>query len=306
MEIPSQFLSKLGNLYIENPEDLSATMHFGQDGLEVFSTYSQNRQHISVSENSAQQMLTMYFALEGTYQAKEKYCPLVHTIHPNQHILGFSPSFEGTYVAKGDRINSLCISMTEPHFKRLMINDLDCLQRFWEKVDRREEVDIAPIPLPITPQQRSLIHELQHNEYQGEMKRLFYESKVTELFLLQAIQAEKSTVCQTPSISPHDRERLLLAKEFIEHNMLEPLSMKRICKETGLNDFKLKKGFKTLFNTTVFEYLSGLRMQYARQLLLDTNTSIGEVAYTLGYVEPYSLTKAFKKHFGYLPSTLRK
>src|SRR5690606_41635754 len=58
-----------------------------------------------------------------------------------------------------------------------------CLEQFWNKVNRNEEADIAPQPLPITPQQAAIVSELQHCVYRGQMKQLFYESKIAELFL---------------------------------------------------------------------------------------------------------------------------
>ncbi|WP_257669865.1 helix-turn-helix transcriptional regulator [Parapedobacter tibetensis] len=295
----------LQSLSIENPNDISATIHLSHDGLDVFSASSKKRQRLSMTDCHTEPILTMYFSIEGTCQAKEKHCPKVYELKGNQHILSFAPYFEGIYSVKGERISNFGVSMSEYHFKRLMVNDLGCLQRFWEKVDRNEEADIAPVPLPITPQQKMLIHELQHCTYTGEMKKLFYESKIAELFLIQAIQAETFDGAKVQSLSTQDEMRLHMAKEFIEMNILEPLNMRRICQETGLNDFKLKKGFKELFGTTVFEYLSKLRMQYARKLLLDTSYSVFEIAYTLGYSEPYNFTKAFKRHFGYVPSKLK-
>ncbi|MBK1441829.1 helix-turn-helix transcriptional regulator [Parapedobacter sp. ISTM3] len=298
-------LTNIQGIGLENPDDMSATIHLSHDGLGVFSASSQRYQHAWVTDCQTEPILTMYFSMVGICQAKEKHCPKIYELRHNHHILSFSPYFEGMYSVKGERIDTFGVSMTERHFKRLMVSELDCLQRFWEKVSRSEEADIAPFPLPITPLQKILIHELQHCAYTGEMKKLFYESKIAELFLAQALQAETAYGMTTQDLSSPDRARLHAAKAFIEKNMLEPLNMRRICQETGLNDFKLKKGFKELFGTTVFEYFTRLRMEYARKLLLDTSHHVNEVAYTLGYGDPYNFTKAFKKHFGYLPSKLK-
>jgi AraC-like DNA-binding protein len=73
----------------------------------------------------------------------------------------------------------------------------------------------------------------------------------------------------------------------------------------GLNDFKLKKGFKELFGTTVFSYLNELKMDYAKRLILDEKKTIYEVAMTLGYSEPHHFYAAFKRRFGYSPGELK-
>lgn len=306
METYVDFLqANLNNLFIENPNDLNANVHLSLNGLEIFSVTSKRRQWVSVSDCFEEPILTMYFSIEGICMGEDKHHASLTSLQANHHILSFSPYFEGNYSIRGQRISSFGISMTEPFFRRLMVDDLGCLERFWNKVTRNEEVDISPAPLPITPQQAAIIQELKHCAYRGKMRQLFYESKVAELFLAQALQAESIATTKIRPLSAFEKERLYMAKDYIESNVLNPVSMRNICQVIGLNDFKLKKGFKALFGVTVFEYLSSLRMQYAHQLLTDTSSSVFEVAYSLGYSEPYNFTKAFKKHFGYLPSKLK-
>ena len=72
------------------------------------------------------------------------------------------------------------------------------------------------------------------------------------------------------------------------------------------NSFKLKKQFKMVFNTSVFHYLTELRMEYAKQLILEEEYSVALVSEELGYKNPQHFTVAFKKIFGYLPSKLKK
>lgn len=88
--------------------------------------------------------------------------------------------------------------------------------------------------------------------------------------------------------------------------MFDPLTLSGIARDAGLNEFMLKKGFKELFGLTVFGYLNELKMNYARQMLLESQCTVYEAAYTMGYNEPYNFSKAFKKHFGYLPGELKK
>lgn len=293
------------NIRVGNPMDLSATIHLLAEGLQVFSASSEYYQQICVSENLDKPIMTMYFCLNGICEAQDTRDPTIYTVHSNQHIVGFSPNFEGQYSIKGNRISSFGVSMTEQYFKRLMVSDLDCLQRFWEKVALNQDADIAAVPLSILPEQRNLIGQLQRCNYSGQMKQLYYESKVVELFLSQALQAEALNDTKVRSLSETDIVKLHDAKAFVESHLLDPLKMRDVCKEVGLNDFKLKKGFKELFGMTVFGYFNKVRMQYARQLFLDTSKSVFEVAYMLGYSDPYNFTKAFKRHFGYLPSQFK-
>lgn len=306
MEAYLDFLqANLTNLFIENPNDLNADVHLSLGGLEIFSVSSQRHQWLSVSDCYKEPTLTMYFSFEGICMGEDRRNASLTTLQTNQHILSFSPYFEGNYSIRGQRINSFGVSMTAPFFRRFMLDDLNCLEQFWNKVNRNEEADIAPQPLPITPQQAAIVSELQHCVYRGQMKQLFYESKIAELFLSQAQQAESMTSLKKSTLSSREKEQLYMAREYVEANMLHPISLRNICQATGLNYFKLKKGFKALFGVTVFEYLSNLRMRHAHKLLTDTSSPVFEVAYSLGYSDPYNFTKAFKRHFGYLPSKLK-
>ncbi|GAB3223275.1 helix-turn-helix domain-containing protein [Spirosoma arcticum] len=54
----------------------------------------------------------------------------------------------------------------------------------------------------------------------------------------------------------------------------------------GLNEYKLKQGFKELFQATAFEYLAQHRLQAARQALLESSKTAAEVAYEWEYSSP--------------------
>lgn len=49
------------------------------------------------------------------------------------------------------------------------------------------------------------------------------------------------------------------------------------------------------------EYLTNYRMEIAAKLLVQRNLTVKEVAAACGYVDIYSFTKAFKKHYGCAP-----
>ena len=73
----------------------------------------------------------------------------------------------------------------------------------------------------------------------------------------------------------------------------------------GTNQQTLKKGFKELFGTTIWGYYNNLRMETAKDLLINQEKSIAEVADNIGYKNPQHFTVAFKKKYGILPSILK-
>jgi AraC-like DNA-binding protein len=81
--------------------------------------------------------------------------------------------------------------------------------------------------------------------------------------------------------------------------------LRELSRLVGLNQFKLKKGFKALFGCSVFGHLHARRMEEAKRLLLERNTPIGEVARYCGYQYVQHFSTAFRKKYGVTPGSLR-
>jgi AraC-like DNA-binding protein len=100
-----------------------------------------------------------------------------------------------------------------------------------------------------------------------------------------------------------DIERIRAAHEHILANMQSPPSLLSLARYVGLNDFKLKKGFRQVFGNSVFGCLHEHRMNQARRMLQDSNKSIKEISYAVGYKNAHSFSDAFKKYYGVRPSS---
>lgn len=290
-------------------DDRGASSHilFKEDhlpGASIFFAASQQQQAVRMREKLERPLLGMYFSLEGDTGSLER--EESYMVKGQQHVVSYMPRFEGYYLLNSPRISNFGVMLEESFFNRLYMEDMDCLKRFWDKVNAGQMADMAAAPMAITPRQLSLIHDIAHCGFTGHMRQLFLESKIVELFLFQAEQAESLKGMKPVQLATADIDKLHAAKSFIRQHMFEPLSLRQVSRESGLNEFKLKKGFRELFGTTVFGYLTELKMNYARQLILNSSCTILEAAYSVGYSEPYSFTRAFRKHFGYLPSELKR
>lgn len=108
-------------------------------------------------------------------------------------------------------------------------------------------------------------------------------------------------------ISAEDRKKIeaavLYLKENIEDHMV---SLTELARHVRTNEFKLKRYFKQLYNTTAYEYQKELRLRRAVLYLTDTNLSMKEIAKKLGYKTAPHFTKVFKEHYHMPPSTYRK
>jgi transcriptional regulator GlxA family with amidase domain len=99
-------------------------------------------------------------------------------------------------------------------------------------------------------------------------------------------------------ISAADKQALLTVKELLEKDITAKYSLKKLCKLSGLNADKLKKGFKILYGMPPLKFHWCMRMKEAQCLLKETEHTVAEIAYATGYEQPNSFCKAFRKFSG--------
>jgi len=155
---------------------------------------------------------------------------------------------------------------------------------------------------PTTTQMNQVIGSIMDNMGKKGRHHIYAEAKALELLCLELEQLETLTGQQRNQLwKEQDHERINKAKTIIEGNLQNPCSLIELAHKVGLNDFKLKKGFREVLGTTVFGYLNDLRMKKADTLLKEGKL-VKDVAYEVGYKNAHHFTVAFKKKFGYLPS----
>ena len=156
----------------------------------------------------------------------------------------------------------------------------------------------------MTPAMQGLIAEMHNSPYSGHLKGVHLEAKAIELFLTQVRQLDQQT--RPSRLNPRDIEALHTVREYMETHYDQPCSIIQLAAKVGINQMKLKTGFKELFNTTIFSYLTTIRMEEAKRLLLEEKMYVNEVADKIGYQHPHHFTAAFKRKFGMLPRDLKK
>lgn len=109
---------------------------------------------------------------------------------------------------------------------------------------------------------------------------------------------------QDTGLSSRERKQLEMAREYLLHDLGFPPTISDLASQVGLNQCKLKFGFKKLFGSSIYAYFQQERMKEARRLL--GRHSVTETAVQLGYSNISHFSAAFRKHFGILPSEVCK
>ncbi|HEY0655177.1 MAG TPA: AraC family transcriptional regulator, partial [Chryseosolibacter sp.] len=140
----------------------------------------------------------------------------------------------------------------------------------------------------------------------GKLGYLLIETSIIQVILIQLHALFSTDIAfQKPNVSRRDADIIQELKEYLAVTFLEDHSMASLSKHFGTNTNKLMSLFKKLFNKSIFEYLGELRMEHARQLLLDEAMLVTEVARTVGYKNPNHFSAAFKKRYGISPSEIK-
>jgi AraC family transcriptional regulator, transcriptional activator of the genes for pyochelin and ferripyochelin receptors len=104
----------------------------------------------------------------------------------------------------------------------------------------------------------------------------------------------------------YDIECLNKAKAFIDADISTHITIAILAHRSGIGETKLKKGFKEYYGRSLFTYLRIQRMIKARQLILETNKTIKQIAKETGFRHPNNFTKAFSSYYHVAPNRYRK
>jgi AraC family transcriptional regulator len=155
---------------------------------------------------------------------------------------------------------------------------------------------------------RLVLEALLNHTYTGSMENIFIngQSQMLLLYSLECMVGEKEVEgfqCKFLA-NEADREKIIRAREILLSQIGEPLTIKALSRKVAINECYLKKGFKEMFGTTIFDFYQGQRMEHARYLLYEKGLSVTEVSVLLGYSSISHFSTAFKKHTGLKPCEL--
>ncbi|MGH2622399.1 MAG: helix-turn-helix domain-containing protein, partial [Sphingobacterium sp.] len=106
-------------------------------------------------------------------------------------------------------------------------------------------------------------------------------------------------------IKKNHYEKIQLVKNLIDADFSQNHTIAELAKKAGTNEQYLKKYFKLCFGKTVMNYITQIKMEQAKKLILERNYRIADIAIMIGYKHATHFTNAFKKHFGIIPNSLR-
>jgi AraC family transcriptional regulator len=162
--------------------------------------------------------------------------------------------------------------------------------------------------LPLCGKTRMVLEGLLNHNYKDSLENIYINAQTQMLLLynLDCMVGEKELdVINCKFLANEaDREKISKAREILIDNIGEPITIKELSRKVAMNECYLKKGFKEMFGTTIFDFYQSQRMEHARYLLYEKGLSVTEVSLMLGYSSISHFSTAFKKHTGLKPCEL--
>ncbi len=161
--------------------------------------------------------------------------------------------------------------------------------------------------LPLCGKTRLAIEALLNHTYSDTLENIFInaQTQILLLYSMDCMLGDKEEVFTCKFLANEaDRDKITKAREVLLQHIGEPLTIKELSRKVAINECYLKKGFKEMFGTTIFDFYQSQRMEHAKYLLYDKGLSVTEVSLLLGYSSISHFSTAFKKHTGIKPCEL--
>jgi AraC-like DNA-binding protein len=226
---------------------------------------------------------------------------------PGHNVIGMYHAEKARFELKGGEVHRLVevqidASALPSFFEDAQESAPDVLRPFLEKSPDKGLV----LKNTLSPSLECAANQVINCPLQGKARELFMQGKALEIMAHQLEALSASTVPGTRRVAEDDVERLLQARRILDVEFADPPSLTELSHRIGMNDFKLKRGFRQVFGTTVFGYVRRLRMDKARAMLESGSFSVTEAALMSGYSCLGYFSAAFKRRFGILPRDFRK
>lgn len=263
------------------------------------------RNAVQLEFESDFETIEMHFSLKGISTVSTSIADNLISFKPHQHNIVYANGLCGRLDWESEYLQLCEINMAPQFFKRYFPEGNHLFDTFRNSMEKGKTSLLSKNHYQVSHKMYQIVEEIIRCQRKGIFKRMFLEAKVIELLMLQLEQFADHNEIQT-SVKKSDVDKIYAVREFILHNMDDSSSLIDLAHKVGTNEFILKKGFKELFGTTVFGFWNDVKMEEAKQLLMQKKMNVGEVSHHIGYKNQRHFSAAFKKKFGVLPSQYKK
>ncbi|MCF2496674.1 helix-turn-helix transcriptional regulator [Dyadobacter chenhuakuii] len=291
----------------ENEDGIFQNISWQFNDIKIDHNFSTFNKHASFVTSRPGDAVRLHFGLKGNY------CFTYHQLNSQFDLIGghhnlmFSEGFDIAVQNRTLELETFGVQFARRSFIAITQDASDELKIFCDLVENGKSAILSNHWGTINSEIGFVIRQITNCRYSGRMKQILMLSKCLELLVLSVEGCISASSGSATFINnKNDKERIIAARDMINRDLQSPPTLSEVAMSVGLNELKLNRGFKEMFNTTVFGYLAEERLMLGYQYLQETQKTVAEIGYTLGYASPQHFNNAFKKRFGITPFTVKK
>ncbi|MBD0333560.1 MAG: helix-turn-helix transcriptional regulator [Chitinophagaceae bacterium] len=209
-------------------------------------------------------------------------------------------------IEKLEIVDILTFRYTPTHLSQFVKSRLDNVN-FSEEVLTFNYTSSFTKVISLCSRARTILDGLLNHDFTDTLENIYINAQ-TQMLLLYSLDCMLGEKLDTVSCkflaNDEDKEKIIKAREILIRHIGEPITIKELSRKVATNECYLKKGFKEMFGTTIFDFYQSQRMEHAKYLLYEKGLSVTEVSDLLGYSSISHFSTAFKKHTGLKPCEL--
>ncbi len=267
-------------------------------------------QNIITDSNGGIENISLYFinnAVGACSVNKRTKREMIMPTHSNNIFFMHEEFGEYALYKKDSVYETTGLHLPVPYFERLVNLYPDLFGDAFRRYQNGESFYLNDHFLRTNFEMYNILQQLENSNLMGNWHNAYVDAKVLELLSLMFLQEQGcvNETCNKCCKTCQDRDKIREAAYILENNIDKPLTIRELALKVGINEKKLKCGFKEIFNNTVYGYLFDYKMKLAEKLLRNTQEPISEIALKCGFEYPSHFSTAFKRRFGVSPHGFR-
>lgn len=294
------------NINIENTDaEIIKSRHLITDGLILLDTQMYFSTPQTIVFEIDKETIVMNFICCNNVETSIENLDTEKYSRENTHNIFYTHNYKATYkIPAFEQINYFSIILSKDFYFNIINEDWELHEKFSKNILLKKSSYLTSKYISFTPAIQWVIHEIKTCNRKGALKKMYIEAKIKEL-LIHQLETIISLTGQKNKIDEDDYNKLVEAKLILDKNYVHAPTLTELSRLISLNEFKLKKGFKACFGTTVKSYIIKLRMEHAKELFQNKSMTVSEAAYKCGYKDVSHFSAAFKNFYGFSPQKIK-
>ncbi|MBW2962919.1 helix-turn-helix domain-containing protein [Mesonia aestuariivivens] len=255
---------------------------------------------VEILLNVLAEELADFFVYASSFNERNIPEPFIFVLDTKHHICGLNERFRKLL---GYLEHEL---LHQPLSKVMTASSLEQLKEKLQNIASQELNASHPILLCFSTQHQTLLDCWGYCHWVSDGKKSYF------IFRGSVIEKRKDPPQPPIKLPPNrtyatlqlqaDLQNLKRVHQFILENLHTQLpSLHLIARQFHMNEFKLKTGFKELYQTTIFKFHLNKRLEMAMVMIKFTPTSIKVIATSYGFKSAAHFSRVFKNKYGKSP-----